>query len=294
MDPTLSAPPLQRFGVTHSVAVLRELEGGIDDVLVDDGRTIAVDPELRSQGRPHLDAALRAAPGTWNGAILGFRSLEGDTVTAGRTDYFSMLATSDALGAELAARGPGGPMRARAAALAGGDPTRSGRGRASVVGVSTLVTVAHGGAEWFVLGRRSRALAISPGLVGTIDGCSEPGRTSRPLAENVIRELEEEAPGLVALMGSDARAEIRGRARLLGLTMNLLRLSPSISVQIRIESPRAPVAADLLSAEEFAEAILVEASPRGLERLWRKERLLAPPAAGALALWERRAGSGYL
>lgn len=290
----MTAPPLQRFGVTHSVAVLRELDGDIDGVLVDDGRPIAVDAGLRAQGQAHLDVALRAAPQTWNGAILGFRALDGDTITAGRTDYFAMLATSDALGAELAARGPGGPMRTLAERLAGGDPTRSGRGRASVVGVSTLVTVAHGGAEWFVLGRRSRALTVSPGLVGTIDGCSEPGSTARPLAGNVIRELEEEAPGLVAMMGADARAEIRGRARLLGVTMNLLRLSPSISVQIRIESPRPPVAADLLAPEEFAEALLVEASPRGLERLWREERLLAPPAAGALALWERRAGIDYL
>ena len=157
-----------------------------------------------------------------------------------------------------------------------------------MVGVSTLVSVAHGGSEWFVLGRRSRDLAISPGLVGTIDGCSEPGATPRPLADNVIRELEEEAPGLVALMGADGRSEIRGRARLLGVTMNLLRLSPSISVQIRIESARPPVAAGLLAPEEFAQAILVEASRAGLERLWREEHLLAPPAAGALALWERR------
>jgi hypothetical protein len=288
------AEPLQRFGTTHQVAVLCELDGGIDDVLRDDGAPIAVDPELAAGGQAHLDAALAAAPGTWNGEILGFRSFGDDVITAGRTDYFTMLATSDALSAERARLGGDGPLRARAVALAGGDPTRSGAGRASVVGVSTLVTVAHGGAEWLVLGRRSGGLAVSPGLVGTIDGCSEPGSTARPLAGNVIRELEEEAPGLVALMGSGAREEIRGRARLLGVTMNLLRFSPSITVGIRIESPRPPVAEGLLSPHEFASAILVEATPAGLEQVWREQHLLAPPAAGALALWERRAGGRYL
>ena len=80
---------------------------------MDDGLPVVVDPRLVAAGAPHRDAVLRAAPATWNGSILGFRALEGDTVVAGRTDYFTMLATSDALRAELVARGDGGPMRTR-------------------------------------------------------------------------------------------------------------------------------------------------------------------------------------
>ncbi len=94
---------------------------------------LAVDPGLRAGGQAHLDAALAAAPATWNGPILGFRSLEGDTITAGRTDYFTMLATSDALSAERAALGADGPLRALAHAPGGrrSDPLR---GRPSVGG----------------------------------------------------------------------------------------------------------------------------------------------------------------
>ncbi|MBJ7457342.1 MAG: hypothetical protein JHC74_14910, partial [Thermoleophilia bacterium] len=95
----MTATPLSRYGITHQVAVLRELDGGIDEVLRDDGAPIAVDPALRSGGQAHLDAALAAAPGTWNGEILGFRSLADDVITAGRTHYVSMLAPSDALSA---------------------------------------------------------------------------------------------------------------------------------------------------------------------------------------------------
>ena len=64
--------------------------------------------------------------------------------------------------------------------------------------------------------------------------------------------------------------------------MNMLRLSPTISVDLRIEPPAArPTAADLLSAAEFAEAILVEATPgRAWQGLWRHEpRSRRPPPA---------------
>ena len=283
----MAEPRLTREGVTHPVVVLRELDGPVNDVLVDDGRPLDVDPGLREAGAAHRDAVLRAAPGTWNGEILGFRALEGDTVIAGRTDYFTMLATSDALRAERERLGESGPLRTAARTAAGGDPLRSGAGRASVVGLSILLVLVRGADTWLLLGRRTRDLAVSPGLVGTIDGCTEPGATARPLRENLARELAEEAPGVVALSGRDAGALAAG-ARLQGLTMNMLRLSPTISVEIRIDLPRPPDRADLLSAAEFSEAILVEATRDGLAGLWGGALPLAPPAAGALALWERR------
>ena len=286
----MRAAPVRRFGVEHAAALLARLDGPIEGVLVDDGRSVEVDPVLRAGGEAHLQAALAAAPATWNGPILGFRAFDGATITAGRTDYFTMLATSDALSAERAAGLPDGPLRARAVALAGGDPTRSGAGRASVVGVSTLVSLAHGGREWLLLGRRTRDLAVSPGLVSTIDGCTEAGATDHPLAENVIREIEEEAPGVVALLGDDPAGAIRRDARLLGVSMNMLRLSPTVAVHLAVAAPAPPDPAGLLAPGEFAEAVLVEATPAGLEDLWRNEPLLAPPAAGSLALWEARAG----
>ncbi len=283
----MAEPLLTRDGVAHPVVVLRALDGSPERVLLDDGLPLEVDPALLEAGIAHREAVLRAAPATWNGSILGFRALRGDTVVAGRTDYFTMLATSDALRAERERHGEAGPLRARARRAAGGDPLRSGAGRASVVGLSVLTVLTHDGAAWLLLGRRSRDLAISPGLVGTIDGCTEPGTTDRPLRENIARELAEEAPGAVALSGRDAGA-LAGSARLQGLTMNVLRLSPTISVEIRIPLAEPPERADLLSPDEFAGQVLVEATPRGLARLWRDGRELAPPAAGALALWERR------
>lgn len=283
----MAEPLLTREGVTHPVVVLRALDGSPERALVDDGRPLEVDPELLAAGAGHREAVLRAAPGTWNGSILGFRALAGDTVVAGRTDYFTMLATSDALRAERERHGEAGPLRGRARRAAGGDPLRSGAGRASVVGLSILPVLTHGGDAWLLMGRRARGLAISPGLVGTIDGCTEPGASDRPLLENLARELAEEAPGAVALSGREA-GELAASARLQGLTMNMLRLSPTISVEIRIPLEQAPGRADLLSPAEFAEQVLVEATPHGLSRLRGGEPALAPPAAGALALWERR------
>lgn len=282
----MAEPLLTREGVEHPVVVLRALDGPAGGALRDDGRPLDVDPELLAAGEPHRDALLRAAPGTWNGAILGFRALEGDTVVAGRTDYFTMLATSDALRAERERLGESGPLRARARRTAGGDPLRSGAGRASVVGLSILPVLTHGDDAWLLLGRRSADLAISPGLVGTVDGCTEPGATAHPLVENLARELAEEAPGAIARSGRDAAA-LAATARLQGVTINMLRLSPTISVEIRIPLP-SPPGADLLSPGEFAGQVLVEASRAGLERLWRARVPVAPPAAGALALWERR------
>jgi hypothetical protein len=270
---------------------MRALDAPLDEVLVDDGEPLDIDPALLAEGRAHLEWVRRAAPRTWNGPILGFRALNGDTVVAGRTDYFTMLATSDALAAEAGTGALVGPMRRRAAAAAGGDPRRRGDGRGSVVGIAVLVRIVHDGGSWLLLGRRRGDLAVSSGLVSTIDGCAEPGTTRRPLAENVFRELAEEAPGLLALAGIDGPRGVRDGARLLGVSLNLLRLSPTISLELPIEVERPPDRAGLLAGDEFTESILVPATRRGLAEAWADPRL-APPAAGALALWERRHGLG--
>ena len=279
--------PVERFGTTHRVVLVDGVAATLDEALVDDGSPLDVDRSLAAAGAAHLEAVRAASPATWNGPILGFRALVGATVVAGRTDYFTMLATSDALATEATAAA--GPLRRRAERAAGGDPLRRGDGRGSVVGIAVLVRVRAGGREWLLLGRRRRDLALSPGLVSTIDGCAEPGATARPLAENVYRELAEEAPGVLAAAGITGPDGVRGAARLLGVSFNLLRLSPTISLELPVELSRPPRAGELLDGREHAEAILVPATPAGLERLWRDARL-APPAAGAIALWERARG----
>ncbi len=70
--------------------------------------------------------------------------------------------------------------------------------------------------------------------------------------------------------------------------MNMLRLSPTISVEIRVPLARPPDAGGLLAREEFSGAVLVEATPEGLAAVWTAPEPVAPPAAGALALWEAR------
>lgn len=266
--------------MTHPVALLRGPAADLDDALVDDGVALAVDPGLRAAGEDHLRAVLAAAPGTWDGPILGYRGLRGDVVVGGRAGYFSMLATSDALAGEYPDEGP---LRARAAALAGGRPEVSGAGRASVVGVALVVVLTHGGREWLLLGRRRGDLAIAPGEVSTIDGCAEPTGEPRLLRANLLRELAEEAPAVLACAAPPL-------LRPLGVSLNLLRWSPTLCAEARIalaEPPRDPE----LSDREFSDALLVPATPAGLERLWTRPEPLAPPAVGALALWERgRAG----
>ena len=204
-------------------------------------------PACGSGGAAHRDAVLRAAPATWNGPILGFRALEGDTVIAGRTDYFTMLATSDALRAERERLGESGPLRT-AARRAGGRRSAAQRRRTGLGRGAVDPARAHprrprrgscsaaGRATW-----RSRRASW-----GRSTAARSRARAPGPCAENLARELAEEAPGVVALSGRDAGALAAG-ARLQGLTMNMLRLSPTISVEIRIDLPRPPDRADLLS-----------------------------------------------
>lgn len=284
---------VRRAGRTHAVVVLSDVEGPLEGAIVDDGRPVEVDPSLLEAGRSHLDRVLARSPATWNGPLLAMRSVDGGVVTAGRSDYFTMLATADALIAEdpLDTTGRPRPMRDRVAALAGGDPCRRGDGRASVVGVTMLLVVEHDGGGVLLLGRRRDDLAVSPGLLATVDGCAE-AADGDVLVENARRELHEEAPALAARV--EAAGGLGARARLLGITSNLLRFTPSLCIEVRI-----PAGADdqipSLDAAEFGESVLVPATSAGLAALWSGELgSISPPAAGALALWEGHRPGGYL
>jgi hypothetical protein len=127
---------------------------------------------------------------------------------------------------------------------------------------------------------------VAPSLLATIDGCTEAVGDADPLTANAERELSEEAPALwerVVRAGGLAAC-----ARLLGVTSNLLRFTPSLCIEVRV--PDAGPGEPELAAAEFTRAVTVPATADGLRALWRGDLGdLAPPAAGALALWERHA-----
>ncbi len=149
-----------------------------------------------------------------------------------------------------------------------------------------LVVLGRGAQARLLLGRRRDDLAVAPSLLATLDGCTEAADGADPLTANAERELAEEAPGVwehVRRAGGMAAC-----ARLMGITSNLMRFSPSLCIEVRV--PTADPVDPVLEAAEFARAVSVPATRRGLDVLWRGELgELAPPAAGALALWERRA-----
>lgn len=281
--------PLRRAGRTHPVTILHEGDRPLAGALVDDGRPLEVDAALAEAGRAHLERLRAASPGIWNGPILGLRHVDGGVVRAGRTDYFTMLATADALTAEdpLVLPAARGPLRRRVHELAGGDPWRRGDGRASVVGVTMLVVMGDGQDARLLLGRRRDDLAVAPSLLATFDGCTEATDHADPLTANAWRELTEEVPAVAGRVADAGGLE--ACARLMGITCNLVRFSPSLCVEVRV--PHAPAGGPPeLEAAEFTRAVTVPATPDGLRRLWAGELgPLAPPAAGALALWERRA-----
>jgi 8-oxo-dGTP pyrophosphatase MutT (NUDIX family) len=253
----------------------------MEDTVVDDGGAVDVDPDVLAAGRPHVDDVLRRAPGTFDGPVLAFRRLDDGRVVAGRSGYLTMLATSGAL-ADPAVAARLRPLVERAA----GDPVAQGRGRASVVGISVVVEVAHDGAAHLLLGRRRADLAVEPGRWGLVAGAVEPTGGPRPLRAAVERELAEEVPALLAAAG--VRPSVAaGRAAVLGVAVNLVRLSPTVCVAVRLALPPGAGRAAVLSASEFTETRLVPATQEGLRVMW--EALgadMTVNAAGALAAWE--------
>jgi 8-oxo-dGTP pyrophosphatase MutT (NUDIX family) len=158
------------------------------------------------------------------------------------------------------------------------------------VGISVVVEVVRDGAAHLLLGRRRADLAIEPGRWGLVAGAVEPTGGPRPLRATVERELAEEVPALLASAGVRP-AVAAARATVLGVGVNLVRLSPTVCIAVRLALPPAAGPAAALSASEFTETRLVPATPQGLGVMW--EQLgadMTVNAAGALAAWEDAGG----
>ena len=278
--------PVRRGGRAFPIGLLRAPARAMEDTVVDDGAPVEVNPDVLAAGRPHVDEVLRRAPRTFDGPVLAFRRLDGGRVVAGRSGYLTMLATSGALAdPEVAARLR--PLVERAA----GDPVAEGRGRASVVGISVVVEVAHDGGRQLLLGRRRADLAVEPGRWGLVAGAVEPSGGPRPLRATVERELAEEVPDLLAAAG--VRPSVAaGRAAVLGVAVNLVRLSPTVCIAVRVALPPGAGPAAVLSASEFTETRLVPVTPGGLRVMWEELGAdMTVNAAGALAAWEDAGGA---
>ena len=122
-------------------------------------------------------------------------AVEGPIVRARRAGYFDMVATADALAGDPA-------LRARAAALAGGDPLRRGDGRVAAMGLSVAACSPTGACCSGAAAPASRSTRAH----GTScpRGCSSPGPT-RWRRPSRARRREE--------LGVDGRPGRRARAR---------------------------------------------------------------------------------
>jgi hypothetical protein len=121
-------------------------------VVVDDGPW-PVDAAVRAGGAAHLAALRRRVPAMHDGPVLAMTAVTGGVVHTRPAGYFDMVATADALAHDPA-------LRARAAALAGGDPLHRGDGRVAALGLSVAATLPDGRV---LLGRRRAELPLDPG-----------------------------------------------------------------------------------------------------------------------------------
>jgi 8-oxo-dGTP pyrophosphatase MutT (NUDIX family) len=235
--------------IPHVVEV--EARGDVR-VEVDDGPW-PVDPALRAGGAGHLAALRRRVPAMHDGPVLAMTSIAGGLVRARRAGYFDMVATADALAGD-------GALRARATAMAGGDPLRRGDGRVAALGLSVAATVPGGRV---LLGRRRPELPLDPGVWHVVpSGMLEPHPD--PIAAAVAREALEEL-GL---------AVDPGAVRMLGLGWDLARLRPEVCVALALQAAPARAGGhefDVVEAFEIA----------------RPPAPLTPGAACALALLSR-------
>jgi 8-oxo-dGTP pyrophosphatase MutT (NUDIX family) len=218
-------------------------------VVIDDGPW-PVDAALRAGGAAHLAALRRRVPAMHDGPVLAMTAVSGEVVHARAAGYFDMVATADALAHDPA-------LRARAAALAGGDPLHRGDGRVAALGLSVAATLPD---ARVLLGRRRADLPLDPGAWHVVpSGMLEP--EPDPIGAAVAREALEEL-GVAA----DPSA-----VRTLGLGWDLARLRPEVCLALALEAVPARA-----GGEEFD---LVEAF-----EVARPPAPLTPGAACALAL----------
>jgi 8-oxo-dGTP pyrophosphatase MutT (NUDIX family) len=220
-------------------------------VVVEDGAW-PVDARLRAGGAAHL-AALRArSPGMHDGRVLAMAAISEGLVRARVGGYYDMVATGDAPAADDV-------LRARAAALAGGDPLRDGTGRVAAIALSVAALVPGGRV---LLGRRRADLPLDPGRWHVVpSGMLEPGED--PVGAALEREALEELGVAVA----------RSSARVLGLGWDRARLRPEICLAVSLHA----VPDGGGSAAEEYDAVEAFAPERPPEPL-------TPGAACALAL----------
>jgi len=197
-------------------------------VVVDDGPW-PLDAALRAGGAAHLAALRRRVPTMHDGPVLAMTAVLGGVVRARRAGYFDMVATADALAGD-----PG--LRARAAALAGGDPRHRGDGRAAAVGLSVAALVPGGRV---LLGRRRADLPLDPGRWHVVpSGMLEPG--PEPVAAGVSREAREE-------LGVDVDP---AAVRMLGLGWDVARLRPEVCAALSLDAAPARAGGDEFDAVE--------------------------------------------
>lgn len=308
MSPAVAPPTLvERSGRRYAAAVV-PLDVPLADAIVVDEAPAPLDDAVMAAGAAHLAVLREQRPTMHDGPVLALQHLDGLVVRAARSGYFAMIASCDAIRAELDAapssvrdgladryrtqrygseRAPVHdlPLRAAVHAAAGGDPLASGAGRAAGLGVSAVVTVptpgGPAGSRSFVLGRRSADVAIDAGLWHVAPSGMLEALPGGALAGTVAVELLEEVSLALPVV------EVAARARVLGLVHDLTRLRPDLSVRLDLSEAEAREIT-LPPGGEFDAMVLVGTDAASMGRFWRDHppERLTPAGAGALALLE--------
>ncbi len=310
MSPADAPPTLvERAGRRYAAAVV-PLDVRLADAIVVDEAPAALDGAVMAAGADHLAGLREQRPTMHDGPVLTLQRLDGPVVHAARSGYFALIASCDAVRAELDGA-PSSvrdglaafygepreatvdamgllaalPLRAAVHAAAGGDPLASGAGRAAGLGVSAVVTVptpgGPAGSRSFVLGRRSADVAIDAGLWHVAPSGMLEALPGGALAGTVAVELFEEVSLSLPV------AQVAARARVLGLVHDLTRLRPDLSVRLDLSAEEARAIA-LPPGGEFDAMALVGTDAASMGRFWREHppERLTPAGAGALALLE--------
>ncbi len=224
---------------------------------------------LRRAAQPHLDAARAQHPWMFDGGVMAFAALDGDTLHLGPGRYFDRFAIGEAIRQDPS-------VRAFADRAAGGDPLRSGRLRGAAPGVSVLATLRHGSGRAVLLGLR-RGLPVADAVWHVVPaGTMDRTRPSvDPITHTAFTEIREELglePGGAPL-------------RVLGIGWDLERLFPEVVVRVDLDADADDVAASAPRTEHSTLRVLPLADVAGVWASLPPEQL-SPPGAAALALLE--------